>query len=264
MATLRSILRRLARYPGRKVRGSGGATLAEFNRAQARYPASGIVFDGAPVAPSIAAQPLSASVTAGSPVTFSISATGTGPLAYQWQRNGANIGGATAASYTLAAPVLGDTGAAFRCVVTGAVAPPATSSAAILTVTAAPISTNPRFGYAVALQAGNTSGMDTLFASMANLAGSANAGRAGTFSTVSSTTNYTWVAVLASAAGASVRFFDGVGFGGFSGAGAPANYTPGEIDPSTNFLAYTDTSGNAWKLFRSDGKAITYSTFTLS
>ena len=36
------------------------------------------------------------------------------PLAYQWQRNGVDIAGATAASYTLAAPQLADNGARFR------------------------------------------------------------------------------------------------------------------------------------------------------
>jgi glucose/arabinose dehydrogenase len=63
--------------------------------------------------PSITLQPASISVGAGLPATFSVSATGTTPLAYQWRRNGANISGATGSSYTLASAQLTDSGAFF-------------------------------------------------------------------------------------------------------------------------------------------------------
>ena len=49
-----------------------------------------------------------------------VSASGTAPLGYQWQRNSVDIPGATAPSYTLASAQLGDNGALFRCVVTNA------------------------------------------------------------------------------------------------------------------------------------------------
>src|SRR2546426_5689650 len=52
----------------------------------------------APVAPTISTQPVNQTVTAGQTATFTVVATGTAPLAYQWQKNGANIAGATAAS----------------------------------------------------------------------------------------------------------------------------------------------------------------------
>jgi hypothetical protein len=51
-------------------------------------------------APAITGQPLDQAVTAGTSATFSATATGTAPLAYQWRFNGTNIGGATASSYT--------------------------------------------------------------------------------------------------------------------------------------------------------------------
>src|SRR5439155_1646557 len=54
----------------------------------------------APVAPAITTQPANQTVTAGQTATFTVVATGTAPLGYQWQKNGANIAGATAASYT--------------------------------------------------------------------------------------------------------------------------------------------------------------------
>jgi len=69
----------------------------------------------AAVAPSITAQPAAVSVTEGQTAAFSVTATGTAPLAYQWRRNGADIAGATAATYSLAA-TLADNGASFAVV----------------------------------------------------------------------------------------------------------------------------------------------------
>lgn len=86
------------------------------------------------LAPTIAAHPQNASVPVGAPATFTVSASGTPPLAYQWQRDGADLPGATAAGYTLAAAALADDGALFRCVVTNAFGS-ATSNPARLGVT---------------------------------------------------------------------------------------------------------------------------------
>jgi hypothetical protein len=86
-------------------------------------------------APSITTQPTSATVTAGQTATFSVTATGTAPLSYQWQKNGAAISGATSASYVTPATTSADNAAQFTVVVsntTGSV----TSSAATLTVSA--------------------------------------------------------------------------------------------------------------------------------
>jgi hypothetical protein len=55
----------------------------------------------ASTAPVITAQPRSQSVVAGGNVTLSVSATGSGPLMYQWFRDGVAVNGATAASLTL-------------------------------------------------------------------------------------------------------------------------------------------------------------------
>ena len=89
-----------------------------------------------PVAPTITQQPVDLTVTAGQPASFTVAATGTVPLAYQWQRNGVAIAGATATTYAIAATVLGDSGAVFRAVVTN-IAGSATSNNATLTVAAA-------------------------------------------------------------------------------------------------------------------------------
>ena len=47
-----------------------------------------------PVPPTITQQPVDLTVTAGQPASFTVAASGTAPLAYQWQRNGADIAGA--------------------------------------------------------------------------------------------------------------------------------------------------------------------------
>jgi hypothetical protein len=60
-------------------------------------------------------------------------AGGTAPLSYQWQKNGANIAGATATSYTTPATTTADSGSTFRVVVSNT-AGTVTSSAATLTV----------------------------------------------------------------------------------------------------------------------------------
>ena len=84
-------------------------------------------------APSIATQPTAQTVTAGQTATFSVTATGTAPLTYQWRKNGTNISGATSSSYTTPATAIGDSGAVFTVVVSNSVGT-VTSSSAMLTV----------------------------------------------------------------------------------------------------------------------------------
>jgi hypothetical protein len=92
----------------------------------------------APVAPSITAQPASTSILAGQTASFTVGATGTGTLTYQWKRNGSAISGAISASYTTPATTVSDNGASFSVTVSDA-GGSATSNAATLTVTAAPV-----------------------------------------------------------------------------------------------------------------------------
>jgi hypothetical protein len=83
--------------------------------------------------PTMTLQPASLSVTEGQAASFSGAATGTAPLAYQWQRNGTDIIGATATTYSVAVAALADGGATFRVIVSNT-AGSATSDAATLTV----------------------------------------------------------------------------------------------------------------------------------
>jgi hypothetical protein len=89
-------------------------------------------------APTIAMQPANQTVTAGQAATFTVGATGTAPLRYQWQKGTADIAGATSASYTTPPAALADDGSMFRVIVSNDINPPATSNAATLTVHAAP------------------------------------------------------------------------------------------------------------------------------
>jgi hypothetical protein len=86
-------------------------------------------------APNITTQPANQTVTAGQTATFTVVATGTAPLAYQWQKNGSNIASAASASYTTLATTTADSGEQFRVVVSNAYGN-VTSNAGTLTVNA--------------------------------------------------------------------------------------------------------------------------------
>ncbi len=92
-------------------------------------------------APQITAQPANRTVAVGQTATFSVVATGTAPLQYQWRKGGTAIAGATGSSYTTAATVSADNGSSFT-VVVGNAAGSMTSNAATLTVTAAAAGTD--------------------------------------------------------------------------------------------------------------------------
>ena len=85
--------------------------------------------------PVISTQPQSQTVTAGAAVTFSVGATGTAPLAYQWKKGTVDIVGATNSSYSISATVSADAGSYFVTVSNGSGA--VTSNAASLIVSAA-------------------------------------------------------------------------------------------------------------------------------
>lgn len=81
----------------------------------------------AAVAPSITVQPVGGSNNTGSPITLSITATGTPSPTYQWRLNGGNISGATSITYV--ATVSGN----YDCVVTNS-AGSVTSNLVLVTI----------------------------------------------------------------------------------------------------------------------------------
>ena len=94
----------------------------------------------APTAPAITFHPANTTVTAPATAMFSVTATGTAPLSYQWKKGGVAISGATAASYTTPATTTADSGASFTVTVTNS-AGSVTSNPATLTVNPAPATT---------------------------------------------------------------------------------------------------------------------------
>lgn len=91
--------------------------------------------DGPPpvTAPLVTTNPANQTVNVGQTATFSVVASGTAPLSYQWRSGGNALEGATGSSYTTPATVAGDSGATFDVVVSNSVGT-VTSSVATLTV----------------------------------------------------------------------------------------------------------------------------------
>ena len=85
-----------------------------------------------PLAPTVT-QPANVTLPMGQDASFSVTATGTGPMTYQWYKNGIAISGATSSSYTTPPTVAGDNGAMFTVSVTNS-AGSVTSGPGTLTV----------------------------------------------------------------------------------------------------------------------------------
>jgi hypothetical protein len=84
-------------------------------------------------APTISAQPVATTVCAGSAANFSVTATGTGTLTYQWRKDGTDIAGANSATYSIPATTAANAGNYTVRVSAGTCS--VTSNAAALTIT---------------------------------------------------------------------------------------------------------------------------------
>ena len=93
---------------------------------------------GAAVAPAITTQPASQTVKVGATATFSVVASGSGPLTYQWYYNGSQIAGATSSSYSVTTTA--SSGGGYYVIVTNSVGT-AQSNTATLTVLTTPVIT---------------------------------------------------------------------------------------------------------------------------
>jgi hypothetical protein len=133
-------------------------------------------------APSILTQPASQTINAGQTATFFVTASGTAPLSYQWQKNGVAISGAISASYTTPAETAG---AQFVVVVSNS-AGSATSNVATLTVNTVPgaITLNPS---SLTLAVGNTQAFSANISGTSNTAVTWTASGAGCISTTCGT-----------------------------------------------------------------------------
>ncbi len=114
------------------VSSSGSATPQVANN----FPGAALCTSGTTVPPpTITAQPASQTVAAGATATFSVTASGSGTLTYQWSKNGVPIAAATASRYTTPATLASDNNSLFTVLVTGPSGGSVTSNAATLTVT---------------------------------------------------------------------------------------------------------------------------------
>ncbi len=110
------------------------------------------------VPPTIVAQPYKSSVTVGSPASFTVGASGTGQLGYQWLLNGAPVSGATTATISIPSAQLSDAGT-YSAIVSGQTGS-SQSAGAVLTVS--PEATAPIFQYQPAATSVTVGGTATL------------------------------------------------------------------------------------------------------
>ena len=112
---------------------------------------------GGATAPVITTQPASQTVAVGSTATFTVAASGTGPLSYQWLKNSNPITGATGAAYTTPMTATTDSGTSFSVVVSSPSSGlSVTSNAALLTVTSSGGGTGTNPADVVTLDAGSS------------------------------------------------------------------------------------------------------------
>ena len=119
------------------VTGDAGnyTAVATNSSGSATSTAATLTVNPALAAPTITTSPTDVTVTTGAVATFTVVASGNPTPTYQWQKGGANIPGATSATYTIASVVTGDAGN-YAAVVTNSRGS-ATSASATLTVSAA-------------------------------------------------------------------------------------------------------------------------------
>ena len=94
------------------------------------------------LSPRITGHPADMAVTEGQTTVFSVTATGSGTLTYQWKKDGTDIGGATSASYITPAVVLADDGALFTCVVTNEGGDVTSTAATLIVIPPPPVITS--------------------------------------------------------------------------------------------------------------------------
>ncbi|MEQ1579225.1 MAG: immunoglobulin domain-containing protein [Steroidobacteraceae bacterium] len=95
-----------------------------------------------PIATAITTQPASVSIIDGTGTTFSVAASGSGPLTYQWRRNGTNIGGANGSSYVLASVAPANNGEVYSVTISGPGGTVTSNNATLSVLLVAPVITS--------------------------------------------------------------------------------------------------------------------------
>jgi sugar lactone lactonase YvrE len=214
-----------------------------------------------PTAPTISAQPTSRSVAQGSNATFSVTATGTTPLYYQWLFNGGPIAGATDSSYTRVAAQPADSGP-YSVVVSNSVSTTLSSNAQ-LSVIVPPIINAPPVSHLVAVSnsvsfsVGLSQGTSPAYQWSQNgtpLSGATQSSfsissvtwtNAGTYSvTVSNLTGQASASAVLTVEQAAFSFLEG--FESYNTGGLDKNQTSGPNVSAANPWWALNTSANGW------------------
>ena len=200
-----------------------------------------------PVAPSISVQPANQTVEPGASASFSVTASGTAPLSYQWSRGRTPITGATSSTYTTPTTTLADNGASFTVAVSNA-AGSLVSSAAVLTVQilAPSITVQPA---SQSVQAGQTATFNIIAAGTAPLSyqwskngvpiAGANAASHTTPPTVLADSGATFAVTVSNAAGTATS--------------QVATLAVTQASDVATALAYTDPTTGAYRLKKNAG-----------
>ena len=195
------------------------------------------------VAPYITTPPANQTVTAGQTATFSVVATGTAPLSYQWRKNSSNIGGATVASYTTPATTTADNNATFDVVVANSVNS-VTSSPATLTVNslpAAPTITTPPANQTVT--AGQMATFSVVATGTAPLAYQWQ--KNGSDITSAASASYTTPVTTAADSGELFRVVVSNTAGNVTSTSATLTVNPGTSDSSVDVITYHYDNGRS-------------------
>jgi uncharacterized repeat protein (TIGR03803 family) len=97
-----------------------------------------LAYDATNGPPRIAVQPINRASGIDRTVTFGVTAGGTPPLSYFWQKDGLPIGGVGDSTFSFGPVQVSDSGSQFRCVITNS-SGSVTSSVAVLTVNPPPV-----------------------------------------------------------------------------------------------------------------------------
>lgn len=117
--------------------GSNFTVIVSDDNASVTSAAAALTVTPNPVAPAIVAPPAGTSAVVGEVVNFTVTASGTAPFTYQWQRNGTDVPGETSSTLNWTAALV-DNAAQFRVLVSNA-AGSVTSAFATLAVAVAPV-----------------------------------------------------------------------------------------------------------------------------
>jgi len=128
--------------PATTLADSGAAYTVTVKNSAGKVTSSAAILTVNPEAtpPAITKQPTNKTVTEGATAKFSVSATGSGPLSYQWRKNGADLAGANLSSYTTPPTTLADNGSLYDVTISNS-GGSVTSKTRTLTVNPAPTPT---------------------------------------------------------------------------------------------------------------------------